>query len=170
MKKAMQMTLVILTIAAFMVIAEKGVRKNEQRECEQWQKESVEFRLWYATDWQIAQCQNYGIELKKFEPKKETTITLASWYDYDLTTADQKCSSEDCWSKAHRTCATRNFPKYSTLVVKNFKNGKQVECFVNDYGPNAQMHPEREVDLSSFAFSQIADLSEGLVEVEVWIK
>lgn len=83
---------------------------------------------------------------------------VASWYDYSLNGQE--------WSKTHRTCASRTLPRYSTAIVTNLENGKSVECFVNDYIE----HPDREIDLSSYAFSQIADLSRGLVNVKIELK
>jgi rare lipoprotein A (peptidoglycan hydrolase) len=82
----------------------------------------------------------------------------ASWYDYDL--------KGEPWSKTHRTCASRFLKRYSTVIVKNLANGKEVKCYVNDYIE----HPDRIIDLSSYAFSQIADLSTGLAKVEIRYK
>lgn len=82
---------------------------------------------------------------------------IASWYDYDLNGIE--------WSKNHRTCASRDLPRYSTAIVTNLDNGKKVECFVNDYGPEAWTG--RDIDLSSYAFSQIANLSLGLANVKI---
>lgn len=91
------------------------------------------------------------------EPTKDYT-GVASWYDYDLNGIE--------WSKTHRTCASRTLPRYSTAIVTNLDNGKSVECYVNDYIE----HPDREIDLSSYAFSQIADLSQGLANVKIELK
>jgi rare lipoprotein A (peptidoglycan hydrolase) len=52
--------------------------------------------------------------------------------------------------------------------VKNTANGKVIDCFVNDYGPT--LETGREIDLSSYAFSQLAPLSRGLINVEVYVK
>jgi rare lipoprotein A (peptidoglycan hydrolase) len=60
-------------------------------------------------------------------PNEETET--ASWYDYKLNGTE--------WSKNHRTCASRDLPRYSTAIVTNLENGKKVECFVNDYGPES---------------------------------
>lgn len=146
--------------------------KIELNECKQWQEDSKTLNGWYATEWQKIQCDHYDIKIIKEQEQSWPAIpeTKASWYDYDLRTGNQKCTSDDCWSKSHRTCATRKFARGITLVITNLENEKQVECFVNDYGPDEQIHPEREVDLSSYAFSQIADLNQGIIQVQVWIK
>jgi rare lipoprotein A (peptidoglycan hydrolase) len=66
-------------------------------------------------------------------------------------------------SKTRATCASRDFPRYSYLIVTNLDNGKSVRCFVNDYIE----HPDRHVDLSSHAFKQIANLKLGLIQVKI---
>ena len=89
---------------------------------------------------------------------EETNATTASWYDYDLNGIP--------WSLDHRTAASREFARGTLVEVTNTKNGKSVEVLINDYGPDESVHPDRELDLSSYAFKQIADLQNGLVEVE----
>ncbi len=164
--------IIILTIIICVILIPKAVAKIELNECKQWQEDSKTMPNWYATDWQKEQCDHYSIQIIQNDktPHPAITVTLASWYDYDLNTADQKCTNDQCWSKHHNTCATRKFKRGTTLVITNLENEKQVECFVNDYGPSAEIYPDREVDLSSHAFSQIADLSQGVVAVQVWIK
>lgn len=99
-------------------------------------------------------------------PKFEA-VGVASWYDYSLNGI--------VWSKNHRTAASRTFPRYSTVRVTNLANGKSVEVFINDYGPEECPEdnptdplrcPPREIDLSSYAFSQIADLKLGLINIK----
>ncbi len=82
---------------------------------------------------------------------------IASWYDYNLDGIE--------WSKTHDTCASRTAERYSTLIVENIENGKKIECFVNDYGP--EEITGREIDLSSHAFAQLAPLSRGLINVRI---
>jgi rare lipoprotein A (peptidoglycan hydrolase) len=93
-------------------------------------------------------------------------IGTASWYDYDLKRKDQKCLDDTCWSLTHNTCASRRFKRHSMVTIKNLDNGNVIECFVNDYGPKESTG--REIDLSSHAFSQLAPLSIGLLNVEVY--
>jgi len=90
---------------------------------------------------------------------KTGVVGVASWYDYDLNGIE--------WSKQHNTCATRDFKRYSTVRTTNLDNGKSIECFVNDYGPELGQTPERIMDLSSHAFSQIADLKIGLINIKI---
>lgn len=93
------------------------------------------------------------------EMAKKGVVGVASWYDYSLNGIE--------WSKDHDTCATRDFKRYSTIRVTNLENGKSVDCFINDYGPELGQIPERHVDLSSHAFNQIADLKLGLINVKI---
>ena len=98
-------------------------------------------------------------QIQKLEQNFKDSLGKASWYDYVLPSG---------WSsKGHRVCATRDFPRYSTIKVINLSNGKSVECLVTDFGPDEEIHPDRIVDMSSFAFSQIADVNKGIINVQV---
>ena len=90
------------------------------------------------------------------ENKKKEGI--ASYYDYKIG---------DWSSIGHRVCATRDFIRYSMVKVTNKDNNKSVTCKVLDYGPDESIFPERVVDLSSTAFSIIADRKLGTVNVIV---
>ncbi len=89
---------------------------------------------------------------------EEKSTTTASWYDYELNGI--------AWSKDHRTAASREFERGTMIEVTNSTTGDKVVVLINDYGPDESIHPERMLDLSSYAFAQIADLEKGLVEVE----
>jgi|GEM_PF-3600478 len=103
------------------------------------------------------------VELEEEEPKQAQeqaqpsteSVKVASWYDYSLEGIE--------WSINHRTAASRDLIRYETYRVTNIDNGKQVDVFINDYIE----HPERDIDLSSFAFNQIADLKLGLINVKI---
>jgi len=109
-----------------------------------------------------------GAQIDQSEPEtpvegqilpKTGVVGVASWYDYSLNGIE--------WSKDHSTCASRDHKRYSTIRVTNMANGKSVECYVNDFGPELGQTPERHIDLSSHAFSQIADLKLGLINVKI---
>lgn len=106
------------------------------------------------------------------EMAKKWVLGVASWYDYSLNGIN--------WSKDHNTCAAREeFERYSTIRVTNLDNGKTVDCYINDYGPetceerikkgldNPGECIERLIDLSSHAFSHIADLKSGLINIRI---
>lgn len=91
------------------------------------------------------------------EPKSVST-TKASWYDYELDGVN--------WSKTHRTAASREFARGTLVEVTNKTNGKSVTVMINDYGPDENVHPDRALDLSSYAFSMIADTKLGVIDVD----
>lgn len=101
------------------------------------------------------------VEIEKESPKKDDKSSVvsqsgvASWYDYEINGSE--------WSKSHRTCASRTLKRYSMARVTNLDTGESVDCFVNDYIE----HPDRDIDLSSYAFIKIAPLSLGLVNVKI---
>lgn len=94
--------------------------------------------------------------VQEYIERGETTI--ASWYDYTL--------NDIPWSNDHKTAASREFERGTLVEVRNVVTMATVTVLINDYGPDESVHPDRELDLSSYAFSQIADLENGLVEVE----
>ena len=106
-----------------------------------------------------------GEVVEPIKPTEPVSMTEASWYDYTLNGIP--------WGSSHRTTASREFERGTMVRVTNVENGKSVEVLVNDYGP--ELCPEdkpncewagRDLDLSKFAFSQIADLQDGTVKVE----
>ena len=99
-------------------------------------------------------------DLKTVEcPTGRSLYGQASWYDY---------TTPGGWSSiGERVCATRDFNKGETIRVTNLSNGKRVHCLVTDYGPDVNIFPGRVVDLSSYSFSQIANTSEGEIEVKI---
>ena len=107
------------------------------------------------------------------EPQMESNrlYGISSWYDFtfndDGSTRLCFIDREDCYTGAHFTAAMRDVPRYTTVKVTNLTNGKSVDVFVNDYGPEKAVHPDRIIDLSSAAFSELADLSAGIMEVMV---
>jgi len=62
-------------------------------------------------------------------------------------------------------CASYAYPLGTVLRVTNVANGKSIIVRVTDRGPHPRLN--RIVDLTAHAFSQIADLSEGLIDVKV---
>lgn len=136
----------------------------------------------------IRRIEDIQAEIKQYEPIKEIpkietieiqetdeenrSLSVASWYDYKLDGIP--------WSLSHRTAASRDLPRYSYATVTNIENDKSVVVFINDYGPmncedrvtngfdmSVENCIDRTIDLSSHAFSQIADLQLGLIEVYI---
>lgn len=102
-----------------------------------------------------------------YSPVEESTTEVieqplyewrASWYDYKLGWKTR--------SKNHSTCALRDKEhRYKTFRVCT--DEKCIECFLNDYGPARE---DRVIDLSSYAFKQLAPLSRWLVYVRVYLE
>ncbi|TAK89755.1 hypothetical protein EPO04_01465 [Patescibacteria group bacterium] len=78
---------------------------------------------------------------------------IASWYALGLRAPDAL------------TCASTKFPRGTYLKVKNLRNGAQVTCLVNDYGP--QPGTKRVIDLSRGSFTKIGSLGSGTLPVEI---
>ncbi len=98
--------------------------------------------------------------------EKMATIGIASWYDYNFGAAGQHCApDQNCTTRRFATCASRSISRGKRMRVRSLQTRKWVDCLVTDYGPAQSSH--RIVDLSSYAFQQLAPLSQGIVEVEV---
>ena len=82
-------------------------------------------------------------------PNSGGQVGTASWYYYGSTPS----------------CAHRDYPPGTSLLVTNNATGASVVVVVNDYGPAEWTG--RVIDLNSVAFSAIASLGQGLVEVTV---
>ena len=63
-----------------------------------------------------------------------------------------------------RLLLTRNYPFGAKVKVTNKKNGKSVIVKINDRGPFVK---GRIIDLSSSAFSSIANLDAGVIKVKI---
>lgn len=63
-----------------------------------------------------------------------------------------------------RNCAHKSLPKGTALKVTNLANGKTTTCVVSDRGPYVT---GRIIDLSKTAFSEIANISDGVIRVSI---
>lgn len=88
----------------------------------------------------------------------EMIPTVASWYDYSLPGVPG-------YSRTHATAASRDWPRGTCLEV--CASSVCVMVRVNDYGPRSAIFPGRGIDLSSYAFKQLAPLSKGVIAVTV---
>ena len=94
----------------------------------------------------------------------------ASWYDYTWegeTTRPCYIDREPCYTEDKLVAAARDFERYSWVRVRRLDTGATVDVKITDYGPDGDLFPERIIDLSSWAFQQIAQLHEGVVRVSV---
>ena len=102
---------------------------------------------------------------------------IASFYDYKMEPEIDEnglftgkeigvpCNGalEECFTKEATFAASRKFKRGDVLTVTNLENQRFVNVIVTDYIE----HPDRVIDLTSFAFSKIADLEEGLIDVRI---
>lgn len=154
---------------AIIFIAEAAIESGEKNECRNWKPEEI------TQSWQVEQCKNYSIpivtpEIKTMqaleismqnEDELGSDVKLASWYDYDLP-------GNPDYSAAHRTAASRDYPRGTMLrVCEGSMEHRCVEVLVNDYGPDASVFPERSIDLSSYAFSKLYPLEVGIIQVTI---
>ncbi len=79
------------------------------------------------------------------------TVGKASWYAY----------------KGGNYAASPDFPKGSVVRVYNTDNDKYVDVTINDWGPDRSIYPDRPIDLDKIAFSRIASLGAGVVNVRL---
>lgn len=82
----------------------------------------------------------------------------ASWYNYKLP-------GDDLYSTTHATAASQVFPRGTMLKICTMTTERCVIVTVNDFGP--ETWTGRQIDLSSFAFKQLAPLSRGVIVVRV---
>ena len=62
-QKLLSGLVIIGFIVGFVYILNYGVIKNEKHECLVWLQQSKEFKGYYFTDWQLAQCKAHEIDL-----------------------------------------------------------------------------------------------------------
>jgi rare lipoprotein A len=108
-----------------------------------------------------------AFSLKEVDSSSVVIKGKASWYSQNdpgilLTTANMERFDDSLL-----TCAVWDLPFNTILKVTNAENGKFVLVRVNDRGPAKRLN--RAIDLTRQAFSKIADLDKGLIDVSVEI-
>ncbi|NQV04714.1 MAG: septal ring lytic transglycosylase RlpA family protein [Candidatus Omnitrophica bacterium] len=93
---------------------------------------------------------------------------MASWYSEEDPGVLKTTANMECFDDTLLTCAMWDVPFNTILKVTNLENGKAVFVRVNDRGPAKRLVREgRIIDLTKRAFSKIADLENGLVNIKV---
>lgn len=90
-------------------------------------------------------------------------IGIASWYGPELE--GNPTASGEPFDPQGLTAACWHYPLGTILEVTNPATDKTVVVRVNDRGPAHRLG--RLIDLSQASFAEIADLDQGLVNVEV---
>jgi rare lipoprotein A len=83
---------------------------------------------------------------------------------YAMKFQSKKTASGELYDRAKKTAAHKKLPFGTKVRVTNLKNSKSVIVKINDRGPFVR---GRIVDLSSSAFSRIANLDAGVIEVKI---
>lgn len=73
-------------------------------------------------------------------------------------------ASGEIFSNALMTAAHKTLPFGTRVRVRNPSNGNTIEVIINDRGP---FTPGRIIDLTSYGFSQLDNLSRGVIDVEI---
>lgn len=107
---------------------------------------------------------SYQIDGKNFSDKNKNKSNKkydgkASWYDYEY--------QGEAVSTKKLVAASTTFRRGTKVIVRNKENNKVVLVTITDYGPDPIQHPDRIIDLGSLAFSKIANLNKGIINVEV---
>jgi len=103
-----------------------------------------------------------------------TLILSASWYGPGFD--GQLAANGEIFCQNELTAAHRNLPFGSILLLEH--DNKHTTVRITDRGPYCPAgvdegellpHPTRQLDLSKAAFAELADLSEGVIDVRVSI-
>lgn len=101
-----------------------------------------------------------------YSKEKDLVIQKASWYDYKLVGKWGKVcfrNREDCYTAHHLVGASRDYKRGTTVRVCKLHSTDCVNVLITDYVENKA----RNIDLSSLAFSKIAPLGVGIIEVTI---
>ncbi len=102
-----------------------------------------------------AQAHSAALRAQQKAAQLPAQIGAASWYALGLAAPDAL------------TCASTHFPRGTYLRVHDLRNGREVVCLVNDYGPAPGTH--RVIDLSRGSYSALEGLGSGTMPVEIWV-
>jgi rare lipoprotein A len=83
---------------------------------------------------------------------------------YAMKFHSKKTASGEIYDYTKKTAAHKTLPFGTNIRVTNIKNDKSVIVKINDRGPFVK---GRIVDLSGAAFSSIANLDAGIIEVKI---
>ncbi len=83
---------------------------------------------------------------------------------YAMKFQSKKTASGDLYDKAKKTAAHKKLPFGTKVKVTNIKNSKSVIVKINDRGPFVK---GRIIDLSGSAFSSIANIDDGVINVKI---
>jgi len=100
--------------------------------------------------------------------QKSLKIGRASWYSKTDPGINKHTANMEIFDDTDLTAAMWDVPFNQRIKVTNFENGKSVIVRVNDRGPHRRfVQRGRIIDLSKQAFSEIASLKKGLINIQL---
>jgi len=102
---------------------------------------------------------------------QNAVITEASWYSRGSClregTSGIMANGKELKDHEH-TCASWDYPFGTRLILTSLDTQRRVVVVVTDRGPSRRLYNMgRKIDLSKGAFSRIADLKRGVIQVKV---
>ena len=108
------------------------------------------------------------IPVRQVNKVKITRRGKASWYSKRDRGIRRRTANNEVFDDQEMTCAIWGVPFHQKIRVTNLDNGKSVIVRVNDRGPHRRyVRRGRVIDLTKKAFSKIASLKRGLINVEI---
>lgn len=102
------------------------------------------------------------------QQQKKLKIGRASWYSEQSPGINKHTANNEIFDDTGLTAAMWNVPFNQKVKVTNFKNGRSIIVRINDRGPHRRyVQKGRIIDLSKQAFSKIAPLKEGLIDIQL---
>lgn len=96
---------------------------------------------------------------------------MASWYSVESCRREGTCgimANGKELDDEENTCASWDYSFGTMLRITNVQNKKSVRTVVTDRGPAKALYDRgRKIDLSRKAFSSIADLSQGVIPIQI---
>jgi len=100
--------------------------------------------------------------------QKTFKIGKASWYSEQSPGINKRTANNEIFDDTGLTAAMWDVPFNQMAKVTNFENGKSVIVRINDRGPHKRyVRKGRIIDLSKQAFSKIAPLKKGLINIQL---
>jgi len=94
----------------------------------------------------------------------------ASWYSRNSPGVKRTTANNERFDDQAMTCAMWGVPFNRMVRVTNKANGKSVVVRVNDRGPHKRyVRTGRIIDLTKAAFTKLAPLKKGMIDVRVKI-
>jgi len=102
--------------------------------------------------------------------QKDTAVGMASWYSETDPGINKHTANMEVFDDSQMTAAMWDVPFDQLVKVTNLRNGKSVIVRINDRGPHRRfVRQGRLIDLTKGAFSQIAPLGRGLIDIQLEI-